>query len=119
MELLGDDCPIKIELKKNKVKKQICDEITKINFRSKKLDLALLNSVMNLIEIKIDNQKYNKEINKKYLLLEIYAEIYGAISEDEKALIGKNIEYIIKSNTLIKVTRFKRIVNFLRGFFRK
>ena len=116
MELLGNDT-IRYELKKQEIKKSICNDVCKLpDFRSKKMNMDLLNAVMNMIEGTI-KKKY--EINKKFFLLEIFEEAFGKLGEDERALIGKNIEFIIKSGNLKKFTRWQKLFNSVRAFFRK
>ena len=116
MELLGNDT-IRYEFKKQEIKKAICSDVSKLpDFRSKKMNMDLLNAIMNMIECTI-KKKY--ELNKKYFLLETYEEIFGKLSEDEKVIIGKNIEFIIKSGNLKKFTRLEKLYNSIRAFFRK
>lgn len=116
MELLGNDV-IRYELKKQEIKKQIVNDVCRLpDFRSKKLSMDLLNCVMNMIECTI-KKKY--EINKQFFLLEIFDEAFGKLNEDEKNLIGKNIQFIIKSGNLKKFTRWQKLYNSLRAFFRK
>jgi len=116
MELLGNDT-IRYEFKKQEIKKAICADVCKLpDFRGKKMNMDLLNAIMNMIECTI-KKKY--EINKKYFLLEIFEEVFGKLSEDEKVIIGKNIEFIIKSGNLKKFTRLEKLYNSVRAFFRK
>lgn len=102
---------------KNKLKKvaKIGDITTSViqkvqninNFTELKNDLELLLYVCTIIENEIKQNK-TKSISKKDIVIDILNQLFN-ISDDEKELFGKHIEFLHSNNLIKKVTDYEKI----------
>jgi predicted CopG family antitoxin len=113
--VLGDDV-IKVDIKRTKINKDIKDAITSLpDFRKRKMDISLLNFVMNMLE-NLVKKKYC--LSKKDMLLEVYNEAFGKLSDDELTAISKNIEYLLKSGSIKQFSSLYKIWIAFKRYFR-
>lgn len=102
---------------KNKLKKvaQIGEITTSIiqkvqtinNFSELKNDLELLLYICTIIENEIKQNK-TKSINKKEIVIDILNTLFN-ISDDEKELFGKNIEFLHSNNLIKKISDCEKL----------
>jgi len=116
MEFVLSDDEIKIDIKKMKISKEIKDAIVSLpDFRKRKMDISLLNFVMNMLENLI-KKKYC--LGKKDILIEVYNEAFGKLSDDELTAISKNIEYLLKSGSIKQFSGLYKIWIRIKRYFR-
>lgn len=102
---------------KNKLKKvaQIGEITTSIiqkvqtinNYSDLKNDLELLLYVCTIVENEIKQNK-TKSIHKKDIVIDIFHQLFN-ISDDEKDLFGKNIEFLHSNELIKKITDCEKI----------
>ena len=100
------------DLKKTEIKNKIMLVVNKFeNIINYKLDPEFINLVANLIEHHV-KKKYN--IDKKDLLIDIFNKIFPSITDEENAIILKNLQYIFDNRKINKVSISQYITNFLK-----
>lgn len=95
-----------LDIKKHEIKTKIIERINKMNFpeiTKYKSDLEFLNLVMTLTENLVDSKK----INKKDLVFDVLTYFFKNLTEDEKKMISNNIEYLLDSKQVKKVSMYK------------
>ncbi len=88
------------------------------NYHSLKLDIELINEICNLIEEAVKSNRI-KKINKQELFMKAHLAVFGNITEQEKAVLISNIEYLHNNNKIKALSISKKIINFFKEFIIK
>jgi protoheme ferro-lyase len=104
-DLITPQNGLKTDLKKTQIRDKIIIQINSFeNIESYKLDPEFISLVANLIEHYVKT-KYG--IDKKSLLLDIFNKIFPNVSEEDKTIILKNLQYIYDNEKINKVSYTK------------
>ena len=95
----------------NKTETFIISAVTKIaaipNVATLKLDIELTAYICNIIENEItSSNKKKKDTDKKIIFFRIIQEIFTSLNEQEKKLLGDQIEYLLENNKIKKIDPF-------------
>ena len=95
----------------NKTETFIISAVTKIaaipNLATLKLDIELTCYICNIIENEIvSSNKKKKDTDKKVIFFRIIQEIFTSLNEQEKKLLGDQIEYLLENNKIKKIDPF-------------
>ena len=110
----------------NKTETFIISAVTKIaaipNVATLKLDIELTAYICNIIENEIiSSNKKKKDTDKKILFFRIIQEIFTSLNEQEKKLLGDQIEYLLENNKIKKidpvVIYFKSVGKWIKSKF--
>ena len=111
-------------LKNKQLEKKVIDTIVSEvignfqNYHSLKLDIELINEICNLIEEAVKSNKI-KKINKLDLFIKAHTAVFGNITEQEKAVLISNIEYLHNNGKIKALSISKKIINFLKELITK
>ncbi len=72
-------------------------------------DTEFLKFVCCIIENEVNNSKKKNKIDKKNIVFEVFKELFGKIGSDDLIEIGKNIEYLIENNQIVKIGKIKKV----------
>lgn len=95
-----------LDIKKHQIRQTIFERISKLNFPDigkYKHDLEFLNLIMTLTENLVDNKK----INKKEMVFDVLLNYFPDLNEDDKKNIADNIEYLLDSKQVKKISYYK------------
>ena len=113
--ILGDD-EIKKSIREQEIMKEVVTAIQGLpNFKQRKMDMNLLNCVMNMIE-NLVKKKYC--LDKKLLLKDIYVSLFGKLTPEEESSLDKNIEFILKSGVVVKYGKLYKLWLSIKKYFR-
>lgn len=84
-----------------------------------KMDIEFLLFACNLIENIVINKKKEKKFNKLAILYLVFERIYGILNVEDKALIEKNIEYLLTNKKIKLVPLYKKIFRLACRFIEK
>ena len=110
----------------NKTETFIISAVTKIaaipNVATLKLDIELTAYICNIIENEIvSSNKKKKDTDKKIIFFRIIQEIFTSLNEQEKKLLGDQIEYLLENNKIKKidpvVIYFKSVGKWIKSKF--
>ena len=88
--------------------KQITDKIHSMpNYQELKNDLEVILYVCTIVENEIKQNK-TKSISKKDIVIDILNQLFN-ISDEEKELFGKHIEFLHSNSLIKKVTDYEKI----------
>ena len=105
------------DIKACEIKNKICDRLNKIeNLQGYKLNNEFLVLACNLIEYYV-KKKYN--IDKQNLLITIYDSIFLNLSEEEKATVRTNIQFIFNNEHIKKIPLYKLLCCSFSEFIKK
>ena len=79
-----------------------------------KLENELLVFVCNCIE----NLVIDKSIDKKSVVLEIYDQLFGALTPIEKALLSSSIDFMCNNSLIQKVPVFKKYTTIIQKYLK-
>jgi len=117
MDIIQAENSLKTSIKFNEIKAVIVERISKFeNLQEYKLDIEFLKLVCNMIEFQV-KKKYN--IDKQELLIKIYDAAFQNLSDTDKEVIKKNIEFIFQNNHIKKVSYYKLFVCGLSEWIKK
>ena len=102
-------------LKNKQLEKKVIDTIVSEVI---KLDIELINEICNLIEEAVKSNKI-KKINKLDLFIKAHTAVFGNITEQEKAVLISNIEYLHNNGKIKALSISKKIINFLKELITK
>ena len=115
--LIQAENSLKSSIKFNEIKNIIVDRVSKFeNLPQYKLDIEFLKLVANMIEFQV-KKKYG--IDKKDLLIKIYDQAFANLSDDDKATIIKNIEFIFQNNHIKKLSYYKLFCTSIKEWLKK
>jgi len=105
------------DIKTAEIKNKICDRLNKIeNLQIYKLNSEFLVLACNLIEYYV-KKKYN--IDKSNLLISIYDTIFANLTDDEKATIRQNIQFIWNNGHIKKIPAYRLLFCGIKEFLKK
>ena len=110
---------IKTHYEWESLKQLIVDKLSHIpNITALKSSVQLVQLVCELVEncVAPNNSKAKKPIDKKALVLEILDKLFE-LSDIEKAIISRHIEYLVDSKAIKRLTRWSRVKQYIRSFF--
>ena len=111
-------------LKSKQLEKKVIDTIVSEvianfqNYHSLKLDIELINEICNLIEEAVKSNRI-KKINKQELFMKAHLAVFGNITEQEKAVLISNIDYLNNNGKIKALSISKKVVNFLKDIITK
>lgn len=105
------------DIKTAEIKNKICDRLNKIeNLQIYKLNSEFLVLACNLIEYYV-KKKYN--IDKSNLLISIYDTIFANLTDDEKAAVRQNIQFIWNNGHIKKIAYYKLMFCGIKEWLKK
>ena len=105
------------DIKLAEIKNKICDRLNKIeNLQDYKVNNEFLVLACNLIEYHV-KKKYN--IDKSNLLITIYDRIFANLTDDEKATIRQNIQFIFNNGHIKKISYYKLMFCGIKEWLKK
>ena len=110
---------IKTHYEWESLKQLIVDKLSHIpNITALKSSVQLVQLVCELVEncVAPNNSKAKKPIDKKALVLEILDKLFE-LSDIEKAVISRHIEYLVDSKAIKRLTKWSRVKHYVRSFF--
>ena len=91
----------------NKTETFIISAVAKIasipNVLTLKLDIELTSYICNIIENEIVSSKSKNKTDKKKIFFRIIQEIFTSLNEQEKKILGDQIEYLLENNKIKKI----------------
>jgi hypothetical protein len=91
----------------NKTETFIISAVAKIaaipNVATLKLDIELTSYVCNIIENEIVSSKSKNKTDKKKIFFRIKQEIFTSLNEQEKKILGEQIEYLLENGKIKKI----------------
>jgi len=97
--------------------KRILDEFP--NVKSLKFDIEFHTFVCNLIENIVVAPKKSKKFNKQEILNDVFIRVFGVITDADKLLIDKNVEYLLANKKIKAQSVFKKVAKCLFSFFQR
>jgi len=105
------------DIKTAEIKNKICDRLNKIeNLQIYKLNSEFLVLACNLIEYYV-KKKYN--IDKSNLLISVYDTIFANLTDDEKATIRQNIQFIWNNGHIKKISVYRLLFTSIKEWVKK
>lgn len=94
------------DAKISKVHQRILDKITSMphEVRKDKFNMEMLTMICCMVEHSINNkdQKEKLKIDKKDLVIKVFASLFGTLTPQDIETISKNIEYLHDNDKIIK-----------------
>ena len=105
------------DYREHEVKQKIIARIHELNLQHPKykLDSEFLTFLTNAIEHLVQKKDH---VDKKKLAIEIMVDLFG-ISDDEKQLIARNIEYLHSNKVIKRMSWYKLFRTGMKEWFRK
>jgi len=91
----------------NKTETFIISAVAKIaaipNVATLKLDIELTSYICDIIENEIVSSKSKNKTDKKKIFFRIIQEIFTSLNEQEKKILGEQIEYLLENGKIKKI----------------
>lgn len=88
------------------------------NLHLLKNDIELLKYIVSLVESKIVS-KVKDKLKASDITFQIFLELFPNMSNEEKELVQRNIEYLVNNNQIQKVSLYKKVTSTALSFFSK